>query len=155
MQTEPKAPGSGLYDEDFYAWTIAQAAAARDGRWADFDVENLAEEVDALGISLKKEIRSRLQVLIAHLLKQKIQPERETASWENTIYTRAREIENVVAVAPSLRRMLPEFAESAYRGARDIAARETRLSLQRFPEKMSPDIEERLNAVLAWAAGKG
>jgi len=152
MQTEPKAPASGRYEDDFYEWTIAQAAAVREGRWADIDVENLAEEIDSLGSSNKKEIRSRLAVLIAHLLKQQVQPERETRSWETTILTQAREIEFVVMDSPSLRRMLPEFAARAYRGARQIASRDTRLSIQRFPEKITPEIEERLNAVLAEAA---
>jgi hypothetical protein len=152
MQAEPKAPDSGRYEDDFYEWTIAQAAAVRDGRWADIDVENLAEEIDSLGISTVREIRSRLRVMIARLLKQKIQPERATRSWENTIYTQATEIEDVLLDAPSLRRRLPEFAEREYPRARRMASGETRLSLRRFPEKMTPDIEERLNAVLAEAA---
>jgi hypothetical protein len=85
-------------------------------------------------------------------LKRKVQPERATRSWENTIFTQAREIENEVVDSPSLRRNIPEFAEKAYPVARRIASRETRLPIDRFPEKMTPDIEEQLNAVLAEAA---
>lgn len=38
-----------LYDSDFYRWTVEQGERLRLGRWGGLDIENLAEEIEALG----------------------------------------------------------------------------------------------------------
>jgi hypothetical protein len=60
-----------LYETDFYAWTQEQARLLREGRWADLDLENLVDEVESVGRSDKRQIESRLEILLAHLLKWK------------------------------------------------------------------------------------
>lgn len=72
---------SSLYDQDFLQWTQQQAECLRKGRWAKLDVENLVEELEALGRSEQKELGSYLQVLLMHLLKYQHQPEQRTKSW--------------------------------------------------------------------------
>ena len=57
-----------LYDEDFYLWTQRAAELLRAGRPDQVDLENVAEEIESLGKSDKRELRSRLKVLIMHLL---------------------------------------------------------------------------------------
>ena len=52
------------YDTDFYAWTQAQAAALRDGKWDTLDRANLAEEIESLGRSERYAIESHLQNLL-------------------------------------------------------------------------------------------
>ena len=52
-----------LCEEDFYAWSKAQAALLRAGRFADLDLAHLIEEVDDLGESLKRSVRSRIRTL--------------------------------------------------------------------------------------------
>lgn len=39
------------YDQDFLEWTQQQAEYLRKGCWAGLDVENLVEELEALGRS--------------------------------------------------------------------------------------------------------
>jgi Domain of unknown function DUF29 len=56
------------YDADFYAWTKAQADALRRRAANEVDWDNLAEEIESAGRSDRKEIRSRLEVLLVHLL---------------------------------------------------------------------------------------
>jgi hypothetical protein len=90
-----------------------------------------------------------LGVLIAHLLKKSVQPERATASWDNTIFRQALGIETVLRDSPSLRRQLPDFIAKAFPNARKVASRETRLAIERFPAAMTPEIEAELAAVLA------
>jgi hypothetical protein len=56
-----------LYDEDFYAWSMEQARLLRAGEFARLDGENLAEELESMGRRDKREVESRLVVLLAHL----------------------------------------------------------------------------------------
>ena len=70
-----------LYDQDFYAWTNEQAALLRAGRLSEADVEHIAEEIENMGKSEKRELVSRLRVLLLHLLKWQYQPTRRGKSW--------------------------------------------------------------------------
>ncbi|MEE8305203.1 MAG: DUF29 family protein [Candidatus Tectomicrobia bacterium] len=63
-------PSAALsYDKDFYAWTQHQAALLRTVTCAELDMLNLAEEIESLGKSQRRESRSRLRVLVMLLLK--------------------------------------------------------------------------------------
>lgn len=64
----PERPQS-LYEADFYAWTAQQAAAIRARQWERLDIENLAEEIESLGRAERRELESRLAILVGHLLK--------------------------------------------------------------------------------------
>ena len=65
------------YETDFCAWTQAQAAALRDGKWDTPDWANLAEEIESLGRSERYAIESHLQNLLTHLLKWRYDPATE------------------------------------------------------------------------------
>ena len=82
-----------LYIEDFYTWTQTTAALIRAGKWQGIDPESLAEEVESLGKSQQRELASRLDVLLMHLLKWQSQPERRQTghSWRSTIRTQRRD----------------------------------------------------------------
>ena len=58
---------SKLYDRDFYAWSHEQAALLRTGQIADADLANIAEEIESMGRSEKRELVSRMAVLLLHL----------------------------------------------------------------------------------------
>jgi Domain of unknown function DUF29 len=60
------------YQEDFYAWTVEQGRLLRSGEFSSIDALNIAEEIEALGRSDRREILSRLTVLLTHLLKWQI-----------------------------------------------------------------------------------
>ena len=83
-----------LYAEDFYLWTQLQAALLRTGKWQELDYENLAEEIESVGRSEKRELGNLLEVLLTHLLKWQYQPEgrREGHSWEDTIWEQRRQL---------------------------------------------------------------
>ena len=128
-----------LYERDFFAWTKHQAGLlqrlSRGERVNDaLDAANLAEEIESLGRSEKREISSRLRVLLAHLLKWRYQPERRGESWTSTIGQQRQDTEAVLEDSPSLRPTLPEIMIAAYRRARGDAARETGLQPTTFPE---------------------
>lgn len=73
------------YEDDGYAWAQEQAALLRAGRLDLLDRVNLAEEIESLGKSFAKELRSRYGTLLTHLLKWQFQPDRRSHSWAGTI----------------------------------------------------------------------
>jgi hypothetical protein len=121
------------YDDDFFAWTQEQARLLRDGELADVDVENLAEEIESMGKSDRREIRNRLVVLLAHLLKWQFQSSSRSTSWSGTIIEQRQQIDSIVADSPSLRQAVPESLDNAYLRARRLAAAETGLPEAVFP----------------------
>jgi hypothetical protein len=124
---------SDLYDRDFYAWANRQAALLRAGKLTDADIANIAEEIESMGRSEKRELVSRLNVLLLHLLKWRFQPERRSRSWEVSIANSRDDLTDHLADNPSLQAMLPEAVAQAYRRARRSASAETGLPESTFP----------------------
>lgn len=122
-----------LYEKDFYAWTQKQSALISQGQWADLDVSNLIEEIESLGRQQRSELRNRLSVLLAHLLKGEYQPEKRSRSWRNTIRIQRLDIADLMADSPSLQPYLPEAISRAYAKAAIAAADETGLTESTFP----------------------
>lgn len=127
------SPYVALYDQDFYAWTQAQAAFLRQGMWQKLDVLNLAEEIDSLGKSQYRELGSRVDVLVMHLLKWHYQAAQRSGSWRQTIRTQRRELRRLLAQNPSLRPLVPSAIIDSYPDARLDASEETGLPLTTFP----------------------
>jgi hypothetical protein len=142
---------SDLYDRDFYAWANEQAALLRAGALAAADIDHIAEEIETLGRSEKRELVSRLEVLLLHLLKWRFQPERRDKSWEVSILNTRDALVVHMADNPSLKSVLPESVATAYRRARRSASVETGLPDSAFPlecpwtfgEAIESDIGER------------
>ena len=65
-----------LYEDDFVAWLEDQAGRARRGETEDLDLENIAEELDGIARSDRRKIRSRLALLLTHLLKWVTHPKK-------------------------------------------------------------------------------
>ena len=65
---------NALYEQDFYAWANEQAALLRAGRLSAADIEHIAEEIESMGKTEKRELVSRFAVLLLHLLKWQYQP---------------------------------------------------------------------------------
>jgi Domain of unknown function DUF29 len=122
-----------LYEQDFYAWANEQAALLRSGRVSDADLEHIAEEIESMGRSEKRELISRLKLLLAHLLKWQFQPTLRGNSWRLTIEEQRRDVAEHLADNPSLKSKLPEAIVSAYGSAILVAARETGLGREVFP----------------------
>jgi hypothetical protein len=88
MATRVKPIPSQLYDQDFYAWSKAQADLLRAGRYSELDLDHLIEEVDDLGDALKRSVRNRLRTIMEHLLKLQHSPAQDPRpAWRATIRT--------------------------------------------------------------------
>ena len=122
------------YHQDFYGWTQEQAKLLREHRIEELDLENLLEEIESMGKSEKRELESRLELLLMHLLKWYYQPNFQGKSWELTIREQRAKSARHLMENPSLKGKLNEVFEYAYEDARMWAARETGLSLDTFPE---------------------
>ena len=134
------------YEEDFVLWLEHQTELLRQGRLSELDLENLAEEVESIGRSDKREVKNRLITLLVHLLKYQFQKERRSRSWIATIAEQRQQLELVFEDSPSLlKSYTPEVFGSSYRYARRKAGRETRLPLETFPETSPYTLEQTLD----------
>jgi len=96
-----------LYDHDFFLWTQEQAAALRRAKDSNLplDWENLAEEIESLGKSDRRELSSQIRRILRHLLKLEASPAQEPrAGWHSTIIEARSQIAGVLSDSPSLRR---------------------------------------------------
>ena len=122
-----------LYDRDFYAWTAEQAELLREGRFDEVDLEHITEEIESMGRSEKRELVSRLTILLLHLLKWQFQPVRQGPSWRLSIATTRDALADHLEENPSLRAVLETSIGVAYKRARRNAAVETGLAEENFP----------------------
>jgi len=129
---EPLRKTKPLYDRDLHAWAEEQAAHARAGRRAALDLEHVAEELESLGASQRREIRNRLTILLCHLLKWAHQSHLRTRSWAATIGEQRRGIAVVLEESPSLAGHPARVLDKAYADAREAAADETGLPIETF-----------------------
>lgn len=123
---------STTHETDFYAWTQEQAHLLKTGQLHQIDWENIAEEIEDIGRSEKRQLESRLEILIIHLLKWQFQPNLRSRSWQLTIKEQRLRLEKLLQKNPSLQPHLAELIEDVYPLAIISAERETGLSL--FPE---------------------
>jgi hypothetical protein len=96
-----------LYDRDFVLWTEEQAAALRRAKDSNLplDWENLAEEIESLGKSNRRELRSQITRILRHLLKLEVsRAMAPRAGWRETIIDARTEIDFLLEDSPSLRR---------------------------------------------------
>jgi hypothetical protein len=123
------------YEKDAALWAAEQGALLRTGRLSEVDLTNVAEEIEAMGRSERRELASRMSVLLAHLLKWKYQPGRRSDSWRNTIREQRSMLRLLIKDSPSLKPTLadPEWTSDIWENATASAADETGLNIGIFP----------------------
>lgn len=135
-----------LYEKDFYLWMETHINLLKQGNFSEVDVSNLIEEVESMGKREKRELRSRLIVLLMHLLKWKYQQNKRSESWVSTISEQRISLEELLEDSPSLQPFLVEVFETCYQKARVKAAHETKMMLNVFPVISPFSLEETLNS---------
>ena len=124
-----------LYDEDFLLWTEKTARLLRAGRLDELDIEHIAEEIEDMGKSQKRELESRLTVLLVHLLKWGWQRDKRSNSWKATVASQRAELRRLFRDSPSLKNQLPKSVAESYRDAVEEASLETGLPAETFPQR--------------------
>lgn len=124
------------YEKDIVAWANEQASFIRAGRFDLLDLENIAEEIEDVGKSEKRELASRMSVLLIHLLKWQYQAIRRGTSWQRTIREQRKIITIELADTPSLKVLLHDenWNFKVWADAVVKASDETSFNSSIFPE---------------------
>lgn len=140
------------YEEDFYAWTQVQAEELRrtgaERNNAPIDWENVAEEIVSIGRSQKSEIRSRLRVLLIHILQWQHCPElRERCGrgWRITVREQREQLGQELADSRSLRPFAVSALDDCWRRAVPAAADEADVPISRFPSEPTFTLDDALD----------
>jgi hypothetical protein len=143
MATAAALDLSVLYERDETAWLETMSALAASGRYAEIDYRHLSEYLADMAKRDRREVFSRLVVLLSHLLKWEYQPERRSGSWRGTIREQRRELRQLLE-SGTLRNHAEAVLADAYTEARRQAADETELNLDVFPSENSRGLDELL-----------
>jgi hypothetical protein len=133
------------YEDDFFGWATEQAALLRAGRVREADLANIAEEIDSMGRSEKRELVRRLALVFAHLLKWQFQPALRGNSWRLTLREQRRKLARHLQDNPSLRPLLGQAASDAYGDALLDVQRETGLAETTFAPTSPWTVDEVLD----------
>jgi hypothetical protein len=117
MATRIKRPPKDLYEEDFYVWAERQAALLRARRLKELDLENLIEEVEALGRAERSKVLSNAAVIIEHLLKLQHSLTKEPRNaWRASVREHRRRLRR--DLTPRLRQILRDELPLLYEEVR-------------------------------------
>ncbi|MBO1068675.1 MAG: DUF29 domain-containing protein [Dolichospermum sp. DEX189] len=137
-----------LYEQDFYLWIQTTLTLLRERKLEQLDIENLIEEIDSMGRREKKELKTRLVVLIEHLLKLQYWTEEKdynARGWRNTVVEQRRQIAYTLADSPSLKGILDDVFLDCYTDARNDTINKYQLPPTLFPEEPSFSLVQVLN----------
>ncbi|MBA3603112.1 MAG: DUF29 domain-containing protein [Parachlamydiaceae bacterium] len=97
-----------LYEKDFYKWTEEQAELLKEGKYENLDIEHLREEIESLGKSDKRALKSYLIIILQHLLKINYAPgwQENSNSWMTSIENSKIEIRLLLEDSPSLKKKI-------------------------------------------------
>jgi hypothetical protein len=133
-----------LFEADETAWLEAMADLIRQGRWSDLDYAHLQEYLTDMARRDRREVKSRLTTLLAHVLKWVHQPEQRSRSWRGTIVEQRQELTGL-AGRGVLRNHAEAVLPEAYAEAVERAAAETGLGAESFPGECPYTFEQLLS----------
>jgi hypothetical protein len=134
---------NALYEQDETRWLETMSALAADRRYAEMDYMHLSEYLADMAKRDRREVFSRLVMLLTHLLKWEYQPERRSGSWRGTIREQRRELRQLLE-SGTLHNHAEAVLADAYVEARRQAADETELRLNVFPAEDARGLDELL-----------
>ncbi|WP_228014794.1 DUF29 domain-containing protein [Fortiea sp. LEGE XX443] len=126
-----------LYEQDFYLWIQSTVEVLQAGELEKLDIEHLIEEIHSMGRSEKRELKTRLIILIEHLLKLQYWTEEKECNargWRNTIVEQRRQIIYFLEDSPSLKSVLNDIFIDCYTDARNDTIRKYQLTSELFPQ---------------------
>ena len=133
-----------LYAEDETAWLDAMADLLAAGAYAELDYASLREYLTDAAQRDRREVESRLVILLAHVLKWVHQPEHRTRSWQASIVEQRQELRRL-AGRGVLRNHAEVVLADVYREAVERAAVETGRPPQAFPAECGYSVDELLS----------
>jgi hypothetical protein len=117
------------YDADLVGWSAIQAtllrrrAAGELLNEADLDWSNIAEEIESLGRSDRRELRSRVATILVHLIKLEASPATDPRDgWRVTVLEQRAGLRALLRDSPSLVPTVAAVIADEIEAAREIAA---------------------------------
>lgn len=139
-----------LYETDPYSWGLQQAQLLREGPLDRIDRLHIADEIEDLSKSEVRATRSAIRLVLQHLLKWDVQPQRRSRSWALSVRVHRRDALRQFEANPGLRPRIATLVQEAYADARDAALAETDLPESALPEACSYGWDEIMTRPLAW-----
>lgn len=136
-------PRASLYLEDETAWLETMSRLVAERRFQELDHDHLSEYLADMARRDKREVRSRLAVLIAHLLKWDLQSDQRTNSWRATIAIQRQELRDLLESATLLNHA-HEILGTAY----ERAVKQAALDMGRPFESFASENSLTLDAIL-------
>lgn len=113
---------NALYEQDFYAWTQEQVRLLKLGQLSRVDLKNLIEEVEDMGRSEMRSLRSAIKQALLHLTKLAYSPADDPrGDWQVSVMNQRVEIEELLRDNPSLKSKIGEMFREAWPDARKMA----------------------------------
>jgi len=134
---------SDLYLADETAWLDSMADLIRSGAHSELDYANLREYLQDMAGRDRREVESRLEQFLLHILKWEYEPEKRTRSWRVSINQQKREL-NRHASRGVLRNHAESCLSNAYLAALEDTATETGLPEETFPPECPYALDELL-----------
>jgi hypothetical protein len=141
MSQQPTPAIPSLYEQDETAWLEQTAALIAQGRFSEVDRTHLSEYLADMARRDRREVLSRLTVLLAHLLKCLHQPELRSGSWRATVLHQRQELRDLLE-SRTLDNYAREVLGRAYERAVKQAATETGADASAFPPTCPWSLEE-------------
>lgn len=135
-----KADCQTLYETDYLQWIETTVEKLRIQDYRNVDWDHLVEEIEDMGRSERRSLKSNLIVVLVHLLKWQYQPEYRSGSWEGSIIEHRRRIMEALNDSPSLKPYLDNIFAECYTQAVKQAKAETGLPLETFPKKCPDEL---------------
>ncbi len=123
-----------LYQEDESLWLTKMVQLLKENRLEELDIENLIEELEALGRRDKNRVESLLRQIIIHLLCLQYwttEHEYNYRHWQGEIATFRIQLNR--ALTTNFRQHLGDNLEEIYQEAVFIVNQKTGLTIEQFP----------------------
>ena len=144
IASEPSV--SAAYDQDYWAWTRAQARALKARRLQDLDLPHLAEEIADLGKSEERRLENELARLLEHLLKLRHASDQrridDSRGWLISVRNARRKVRKALGENLGLKTKLKEIFAEAYLDARDATLMALDLPESAIPETCEWNFEQ-------------
>lgn len=118
MTAQSAISQSQLYDRDLALWYADTLTQLKSKDLANLDIQHLIEEIEGLAACDRRELKSRLKILLAHLLKRIYVPLHDNyRGWEHTIDEQREQLQDLLAQSPSLQAYFAESFDEVWQRA--------------------------------------
>ncbi len=133
-----------LYEIDDYLWLEKTIKLLKNRQFSELDLDNLIEELDALGNESKNRVKSLLEQIIRHLLLLEYWTEElpyNSNHWQSEILSFRYQLND--RITTNFKNMLANDLEMLY--GRSLKFVETKTGFKRFPKNCPYTLEQLLD----------